>query len=94
MKTREIIIEPIIELRCEIQGQLYWRKVFEGEIIGMEIGDTISVITPYMLKDIDRDIDQIASLVGYDEEHYFVMVDLYDNEKRLSQELVVLSYES
>lgn len=93
MKTREIIIEPIISIKANAKGSVFTRRIFEYEVINLNIGDTIQVTMPYALGEKRWDTYQTATLVGYNEDHYFVMIEtLGDN--LYTEELVVLSYDA
>lgn len=96
-------IQPLFILQAKIEDEVYKRKIFEYELVEFanqnEIGTEMTVTIPMEVKNKVRasdwkivDFEEVLVLVGYDEENYYVKINIYQQGKLRHEQLVMVNY--
>ena len=99
MKTQNIKIKPLIELRTQVGDQNFYRKIYEYELMAddMRTGKTIKVVLPYWMDEEIPEVEEVLEYIGSTEEAIVIQKNTYltTEEGEISNsEIIVLEFES
>ncbi len=97
MKTKNIEIKPIIELRAQIGDENFYRKIYEYELFSedMMTGSTFKVTLPYWLQDETPEVDEVLEYIGATEEVVIVQKNTYlttEEGEIADYEIIILEF--